>query len=756
MEEAGDAGKRPSLVPKATELGRHVSHKEKAFNTDIPLPFVIDKVTHKVTASRLYSDLVLYVPFVIMFIFFAYGGRGLMERGYPYGITEGYYTTEALKSVVLGNEIQAYEGTRLYENIRSAEEWHAWFATVLVPGVFSNCGKGADPTPPEGPRKMQGLNYLLGAIRVRAQRASNRSCVLSPDLYGEDPVTGKVPQSVLDNSPCYGRVSAGEQRELLHGFRNELVERKAGENDTLLYQWQDCSELEGGQSTLGYVESSYHCGGYIVDVAFDKPCYVAEWLAEKLDPKGATPLVDDVKLRFIIVEFFVYSPMHNAYTSVKLFAEVSPGGTWLPQYQVRNFLVWTASRNTGQTIFDFFFFIFVLYFCYAFIRDLMRHKNSAMGGSVMNFIVQPWNLMELLNLLCFLVSFAFRWAWWDVSMQSRYIQLPFPPSYPSDLDKLLTFWSQQTYANSINITVSLLKVLKYLRLNPRLGILTSTIDRVKIQLLGVLVLFTWSVLAYALAGFSLYGSALWEFRTVDTGFTTLMRMLAGDFEGAGIDNDDGIMELRIYPRMRAENRVLTFGYFFSYVLLVFFFLLNMMIGILGLGFSELNATQSTVPFSEEILRFIRGLRRSCSLERIRHACELIKKGKSTTNLLERSREHMLEHQRLVKGENQDVDDSLTQLRRAQLPQYMGTAEHEALGAAFCDDLWCEIVQEWEDSQDAGEAVEQRTLESAVSKSVDSVIDPMLDQIRVTQMRLTSFEQDVQLVLNALSKRKSEK
>eukprot|EP01065_Artemidia_motanka_P020580 TRINITY_DN24637_c0_g1_i1.p1 TRINITY_DN24637_c0_g1~~TRINITY_DN24637_c0_g1_i1.p1 ORF type:complete len:764 (+),score=235.90 TRINITY_DN24637_c0_g1_i1:107-2398(+) len=759
MTEA--ASQRPSWLgtedftvpPAATEFAPQKTGKyEKAFQMQVPLPFVISRVSHRMTSNRLYTDLIIYVPFLIMFVFFAYGGRGVMEHGHPYGIVEGYYTTAVLKDIVLGNELQDYQSTKTFEDVKNAQEWHSWFSTVLVPNIFQECGEGADPTPPDGPRILQGKNYLLGAMRVRAQRASNRSCELSPDLFGEDPVTGQVPQEVLDRSPCYGLISDGEQTELLFGFRNELVERQAGTNDSLLFQWKDCDDLEGGQSTLGFIERSYHCGGYITDVAFEKPCYTAEWLAEKLRPDGSTPLVDNVRTRFVIVEFFVYSPVHNGFTSVKIFAEVSAAGSWLPQYQIRNFLVWTSAENTGETIFDFFFFAFVLYFCYVFTRDLMAHRSSASGGSIASFIVKPWNLLEFLNLICFLVSFAFRWAWWDVSMQSDGIQFPYAPKYPSDLDRLLTYYSQQTYANSINITVSLLKVLKYLRLNPRLGILTSTIDRVKVQLLGVLVLFAWAVLAYALAGFSLYGSALWEFHTVDTAYTTLLRMLAGDFESIQTDNDEGLMELRVYPRMRTENRVLTFAFFFSYLLLVFFFLLNMMIGILGLGFSELNSNVATIPLSEEISRFFSSLRRSCRPARIKSTLVLMRTGKSITTLLTRAHEHMYEHQRLVKGEDRDVDDSKTLLRRSDLAQYIGVNEYKALGVQYCDDLWYEIAQEWEDAQLTDEVIEMQALEGALVHSIDEVVDPAIDQVRTTQGQLTKFEAELRDVISILSTR----
>eukprot|EP01062_Namystynia_karyoxenos_P048408 TRINITY_DN36827_c0_g1_i1.p1 TRINITY_DN36827_c0_g1~~TRINITY_DN36827_c0_g1_i1.p1 ORF type:complete len:805 (+),score=292.48 TRINITY_DN36827_c0_g1_i1:93-2417(+) len=740
-----DLGAQQGAPPQAAEFA---APRSEVAEKKVPFAFVKDCIQRKVVSTDLMGDLYIYAPFLVLFVFFAYGGRRLLSHGSPFGITEGYYTSRAMRDVVLGNEIDGHEVAKTYEDIVAAADWHAWFATVLVPNVFC----------PAAPREagalltMMGQNYLLGALRIRTQRASNRSCELSTGLFGADPETGELPQSVLDSSPCYGALSDGEQTELLYGFPNGLTERGNSTNSSeLLYTWKHCADLRGGQRITGYIERSYHCGGYIVDVPFEMSCFAATWLTQRLDPAGATPFIDNVQTRFVSVEFFAYSPVHNGFTSVKLFAEVSAGGAWMPQYQTRNFVVWTESESLGQTVFDFFFFAFLLFYWYEYVRDAVRYyKAMQPDDSMRGFIFSPWNFLELVNLLCFLASFSLRWVWWDISMQSS-VALPYEPHYPEDLDNLLTYWSLQSYINSINIAISFLKILKFFRLNAKLGVLTKVIDSVKIQLLGVMALFVWAVFAFALAGHSLYGSALWEFHDLDTAYVTLLRFLAGDFDLFGVDNPDGLMELMVYPAMRKENRVITFAYFFSYLLVVLFFLLNMIIGILGTGFSAANSREARVPLSEEVERSCRSLRANCRPSRLKQLVKGWRQGSSQHAALRRALEHMTEYRTMVRGEGADADDDATLLQQHDLKAYLGNPEYVSLGPAFIADLWYNITLQYEDTLQTDEHKAELALEAAVREAVDSVVDPAIDQIQMVQKRLPAVEQSIRETVKSVQR-----
>ena len=666
----------------------------------VPFPFVVEMIEKRITKSSLYTDLIIYIPFIIMFCFFAYGGRD---------ITGAYYSSRVLRDRVMGNEIhqysldglnissgdyfastvrhpdddpntdffKSYENIITYEQITSLDGWYNWLDSVLVPNIF---GGLANDEEPETTRTAQGTNLLVGALRLRSIRSTDTSCNPNSALFN---------LSDGQQVPCYGSISGGEQTETLFGFQNPLLPIVVKGKPNILYTHTTCGDTSGGQYIVGYM-AIYHCGGYIVDIPFSKSLADVRTLLARLKEQ---PFLNDAETRFASVEFFVYTPPTNAFTSVKLFVEVSPAGAVIPSFQFRSFHVWTESRNIGQSIFDFFFFVYVLYYSYKFAKDwFVFHKTK---GKILSFIFNVWNLLEFCNLVIFMVVFAMRWVWWDISKQSGSNTFPFGARYPKDLDLLLTLFSSTVYSNSINVTLVFLKILKYMRLNPRLGILTLSIGEKKSQLFGILVLFAWSVLAFALAGMSLFGSSMWEFHSLDVSYTTLLRMLVGDFSrlsGTGGDS----MEDGIYAAMRRENRVLAGAFFWCYVILVFFILLNMTIAVLAEGFAAISSQYSATSLSDEIRAACESVARSCSQERLWARYELFRKGLSVTDCLTTVKQNIEEHHQLVKGEDRDIDDNETFLTRESFKMYMSAAEYKTLGAAYVTDLWYDIVLAYKD------------------------------------------------------------
>eukprot|EP01060_Flectonema_neradi_P032610 TRINITY_DN5220_c0_g1_i1.p1 TRINITY_DN5220_c0_g1~~TRINITY_DN5220_c0_g1_i1.p1 ORF type:complete len:795 (+),score=83.26 TRINITY_DN5220_c0_g1_i1:100-2484(+) len=717
----------------------------------VPLPFVIEVIEKRITKSSLYTDLIVYVPFVVMFCFFAYGGRD---------ITGAYYTVRALRDTCMGNEIspfsldglnltegdffasrvrhpndrpsisffKTYEDVATYENVASLDDWYNWLDTVLVPNVFNSYPADEEPT---ATRTIQGTNLLVGALRFRTIRSTDRSCTPDSEIFN---ITGD------EFIPCYGEISGGENVQKLFGFQNPLMPIVVKGEPNELYTHSSCGATSGGQYISGFM-ALYHCGGYVVDVPFSKSLTDVRILLARLKEQ---PFLHDSETRFASVEFFVYTPATNAFTSVKLFIEVSPSGAVLPSFQFRAFHVWTESRNIGQSVFDFFFFVYVLYYSYKFAKDwFIFHKTK---GKILAFIFNLWNLLEFCNLVIFMVVFAMRWVWWDISKQSGSNTFPFGAKYPKDLDLLLTLFSTTVYSNSVNVTLVFLKILKFMRLNPRLGILTLSIGEKKSQLLGILILFAWSVLAFALAGMSLFGSTMWEFHSLDTSYTTLLRMLVGDFSrlsgGGGDSMEDGI-----YPAMRRENRVLAGAYFWCYVILVFFILLNMIIAVLAEGFAAISSQYSATSLADELRATCESIARSCSHERLWARYELFRKGLSITDCLTTVKQNIEEHHQLVKGEDRDIDDNETYLTRESFKMYMSAAEYKTLGTAYVADLWYDIVLAYKNKGITAEILEEEDLQNAVETGTSRVTDPVEEIFRDILYQSKEFEKDLNKFLD---------
>jgi hypothetical protein len=192
-----------------------------------------------------------------------------------------------------------------------------------------------------------------------------------------------------------------------------------------------------------------------------------------------------------------------------------------------------------------------------------------------SFLFEIWNFIEFVNLCVFLIVFALQWAWWKQSEDVQ-AKLPFNNRYPGELENVLYLYLLQVYCNSLNTVLSFLKLLKFLRMNDLLNVLSRTMANCQKNIIGVLVLFLFVVMGYSITANTLFGAGLWSFKDISTSFSSLLRMLMGDFD---------------YPGMRQENRYLSGVFFWSFEILGLFILLNFITAFIADGFDKATENQ---------------------------------------------------------------------------------------------------------------------------------------------------------------------
>eukprot|EP00756_Hemistasia_phaeocysticola_P034047 Hpha_TRINITY_DN16501_c2_g9::TRINITY_DN16501_c2_g9_i1::g.137209::m.137209 len=555
-------------------------------------------------------------------------------------------------------------------------------------------------------------------------------------------------------------------------------------DEDLLYRHRSCAGLTADELS-GFVAgeiSIYHCGGHEVLVPFNATCDEAMRAAWALGSNNY-PFIDNIGTRFIVVEFFVYTPQVNAFTSVKLFSEEASCGGWINKWQIRSFSVFT-DRQISQAIFDFFFLAFVLYFLARYFLDWRRDVKHN-RKKCWNYPLEVWNIMELGNLVTFIVVFIFKYIWWGYSKKAEDVRFPFAPEYPRELDKLLNLYTAQVFANAINTVITFLKFLKYVRLNSKLNLLTRTISRAKEQLMSTLVLFLYFIFSYTLSAYALYGSQLGEFRNIEFAMSALSRMLLGDFD---------------YDGMRAENRVLTAFFFWSYVLLTFFIMLQFLIAILGFNFAAVSGdANNEVPFQEQLTRTYVTVKRALHPARIKKGLTLWFQGNARADVLDRCMDNITEHWRLLRQCTDcgnpvscvcgaDTVDSAIHVKehcgdcgattmciggyhpayyssidsrliyRDELPYYIGPEEYRLLsdGCNFIDDLWDEVMWDYVCELRFDPHSQKEEMEGFVEKCVreyfigsDGKALGALAELDAMEIKFRGFELQVQNLLSLL-------
>eukprot|EP01065_Artemidia_motanka_P001736 TRINITY_DN10807_c2_g1_i1.p1 TRINITY_DN10807_c2_g1~~TRINITY_DN10807_c2_g1_i1.p1 ORF type:complete len:1310 (+),score=382.01 TRINITY_DN10807_c2_g1_i1:78-3932(+) len=597
-----------------------------------------------------------------------------------------------------------------------------------------------------------------------------------------DEVNYAVPLKRNTQLPWF-QINPGDFRFQTYKFTPRML-RGYPPEEHLLYQHRGCSGLTTDELS-GWISgdiSTYHCGGHEAHVPFNASCKTALRATWALGSQY--PFMDNIGTRFIAVEFFMYTPSVNAYTSVKLFSEAASCGGWVNKWQIRSFSVF-SDRQTSQAVFDFFFLAFVLYFLMRYFLDWRRDVKK-LKRKIWQFPAEVWNIMELGNLITFMIVFILKYIWWGYSVRAKGITFPYPPDYPKELDKLLNLYTAQVYANAINTVITFLKFLKYVRLNSRLNLLTRTISLAKEQLISTMILFIYFVFCYTLCGVSLYGTQLGEYRNFQFGMSALSRMLLGDFD---------------YLALRGENRVLTAFFFWSYVLLTFFIMLQFLIAILGTNFSAVSGdANNEVPFQEQLTRTWVTIKRALYPARIKRGFKLWLQGDARAGVLDRCVDNIAEHWRLLRTCSEcgvpvtcvcgaDAVDSSLHVKehcsecgasavcavsgyhpsyytdldsrivfRDELKSYFGEREYDLLneGCNFIDDLWDEVMWDYVCELRFDPDTQKEETEGFVEKCVreyfigtDGKALGALSELDAMETKFRGFELQVQNLLSLL-------
>eukprot|EP00759_Apiculatamorpha_spiralis_P053223 PhF_6_TR612/c1_g1_i1/m.793 len=539
--------------------------RERIMTKKLPLKFTIDTLSTNLEGKELMRDLGLYIPFLVSFMFFFFAGRDLEQS---------YFSVASIKDTLVFKDQTAgnfNETTKKLEpNIHGqgpfwrknwaqtaiSADWYDYMELLLIPQLWPI----DQPDLVRDVPRTTAQNIALGTLRVRMFKVRPDSCEVNKYFYPDDTKT--------QNRTCYGRFST-----------KHADTAPFGDPNIMMFNYTDgCSR--SGQGIAGEIDR-YPCGGYITEMPFSASYMTAIRWARNL---RATGFVDDNAVRFIVMEFFTYNPGLDTFTANRLFVEITAGGGWLPTQRFRTFSVFTKSN--GRIVYEFYFLGFVLYYWIKFFVEMYRSRRGLW------FVFGLWPFVEIVNLSAFIIVFIARWLWWSTSTEETWT-LPYTGGFPDSLDYIQNTYQLQVYFNSLNCVLSFLKLLKFVRLNDRLNILTRTLSACAQNILGVLILFVLVIFAYAITGAMLFGGGLSDYRNIGTSFSTCMRIVIGNFD---------------YDSMKQENRSVAFIFFWTFVVLANFVLLNFIIAVITEGFEQESEKSKAVPFDHVLSRFMSSVR----------------------------------------------------------------------------------------------------------------------------------------------------
>jgi len=724
-EEAGDAdaevlnaqirGANREEIKEAREQARRKLRRKGAWRgielsetASISFDHADRTFDFKIRSLVLGGELRVYIVFLAMFLIFF-----LVERS----ISDQFYYSRTWRDTLLGSEIAKIKVGRFFADIAEAADYNDWLCDVFI---IQNID----------PEYATGSSMFLGAFRVRTQRVTKSSCDINSAI-----IPPTMPKSAQE---CYG------------DWSDDHADKKSTDsayNSVGKWKYTSCADMGGGSRTTGEI-ATYDCGGYHFEIPWWRPITGTPDIPfpslyyERVPPDvtlnlymapvlyNDPPFIDNLATRFVTAEFFAYNPTVQNFFSFKLYAEVAAGGMWYTSYQARVFDIWTPNAaKIGKLVYDCFFYVFILYYLFRFIYDMILFYKKE--GKLLAFFFDTWNLLEFANVTIFIVVIGYRIAWIakSTSMSIDLGTLMYTQRYPVELDDILDLYAFQIYLNSVNNVLCFLKLLKFFRLNDRLNVLTRTLGGPQDSIIGVLLIFFLIVTAFAMTGHGLFGLGVWAFRSVDASYSTLLLTLVGQFD---------------YQSMKNENRVLAGFFFWAYIILGLFCLLNFLIGVLMESFAEVSQSRTVLPLESVLIKTWEDFKRVCNYENITNTIKASLRGESKEELLQQQLDALKAYRlQCYPPSVDDLDDAEKQI--ITKPMYLAALPEELkekIGAEYLDYVWHDLVYEWDQSEGAQEAIDAHRNLAMTARGVHKAIGKQMEVLESLPGRLNKLEQNL--------------
>lgn len=287
----------------------------------------------------------------------------------------------------------------------------------------------------------------------------------------------------------------------------------------------------------------------------------------------------DRRTRGVIVDVSILHQNINLFQTIRILFELPNFGGVAPRISVKTFKLYRYVTNADNIILGLEIVFCIMLMWYT-IEELLEIRKSRS-----EYFTNAWNILDWINLIIFYVvislrvgSFVYTDAFDYNSVTVEYIDfMPIGVAIVSELNVL-----------AINFFLMYFKVFKYLAKVPRMDSILLTVSTCSFDLFLFFIMFSIIMFGFDAAFFIVFGPYLSDYNSLSTSFGTLFRILLGDFDYQSLDEVNGTMA----PIL-----------FYSFIVMGFMLLMNMLLAIVCDSFADVKGNQS-----EEDLNFYINLR----------------------------------------------------------------------------------------------------------------------------------------------------
>ncbi|XP_030753981.1 polycystin-2-like isoform X2 [Sitophilus oryzae] len=452
-----------------------------------------------------------------------------------------YYITTALK-----NSFDIDEDGDFFKII-SAEKFWEFLEEPLTDALYKT--RDSSITDTES-MYMLNENRVLGVPRMRQVKVKSNSCQIH----------GYFRRLFVS---CYSLFSnIGEDRESF-GLKSGTA---------WVYSDADKTESLSYSGTL----STYTGGGFYVDFSTDK--------------NDTEDLIGDLKenlwvtrgTRAVFIDFSIYNSNLNLFCICKLVFEFLPSGDVKPNFKFSpaTLLEFQDWRFWTLRFLLYLFGIYIIFCLFEEFREIIYFG--------WNYLAQFWTYIDLsVIVLAFMMIFGTEYM--RIIVPSYLEKIKNKPTAYGNLEYPEVAYSTFKVIGALLLFFVYIRTFKYLNFNKRMAQLNDTIKQCSKDIMGFSVMFFVAYFAYAELGYLVFGSEVKSYSTFGFSMFTLLRTILGDFD---------------FEEIHKANWIVAPIYFLSFIILVFFVLLNMFLAIINDTYSDVKTDIAIAPKEMELIDYL--------------------------------------------------------------------------------------------------------------------------------------------------------
>ncbi|XP_067853682.1 polycystin-1-like protein 2 [Heptranchias perlo] len=470
----------------------------------------------RVKEKKMYSfikDVIAHVGFLVSLSIIAYGERS----------PHSFYLNKALNDSF----------TKKFNGSMTINNFYIWADEILLPNLY-------------GPYKgfiTDGNSKLVGSPRIRQVRVKPAPC----------PVPTRLVDSIKE---CRAPYSYGDEDMSDFGSKRNLSVNTDSSWLGSTWQYQSESQLNG-YPVWGKL-AVYQGGGYVADLGTENK--IAASVIKYLKDNSWV----DMYTRAIFVEFTVYNANVNLFCVVTLMLEMKAIGVFLGNMEMEIIRLYQYVDQNYSSIIgaQIVFMLIVIYYMVA-QGKLLKQKR-------LKYFWNKWNLIDMAIILCSWSAFGLHIK--RVALGTRVIE-----DYLQNRDRFVNFYetaiidSGLGYVIAFLVSLATVKFWNLLHLNPKMHLITSSLQRAWSNLLGLLVIMLVLLVSYSSVCNLVLGLNLSSYRTFSSAVLTIIRLQLGVFN---------------YDEVLRANPILGAFIISTCVIFMTFILINVFVSALLVSFSE--------------------------------------------------------------------------------------------------------------------------------------------------------------------------